>query len=433
MNKILLIIKREYIVRVRKRAFILTTLLAPLSIVLFAGLGVLVNLAGSEEQHILVKDENGYIKIPDQRKLYFKYTDESLSLIKEHYEELGHDGILYIPAFKGQDIFRPRGIRYFSAKQMGMVTQAYIKSKITKKIKDKIIEQEKIDKVLLKKLNINITIDTIELGEGGEKQSYATIATIAGFATGFLIYMILLIYGTMVMKGVIEEKTNRIIEIIISSVKPFQLMVGKIIGLGAVGLTQFMIWLGLFACLQITLSIAIAQYGFGDVSSIVSDQGADKEQMMAALAEYINVLEGYDFKPLIIGMLFYFIGGYLLYAALFAAIGSTASEDGDLQSLTFIVTLPIMTSFFIMTTVIQQPNSSLAFWSSMIPFSSPIVMPARIAFGVPLWEIILSVTLLFLGFMGTTWVAAKIYRTGILMYGKKVSLRELGKWLFYKS
>jgi ABC-2 type transport system permease protein len=276
------------------------------------------------------------------------------------------------------------------------------------------------------------------------KESNATLAMGIGYASGLLIYITMFIYGTMVMRGVMEEKTNRIAEVIISSVKPFELMMGKIIGIGAVGLTQFLLWIVLI------ISLTTAATGFlpADVQHQLTTLQQNNGQMAGGMMQASeSAVKIYNFQhtiatanwPLIIGcFIFYFLGGYLFYAALFAAVGSTVNEDPqDAQSLMFPITMPLILSYLITNMVTQNPNTPIAFWASIIPFSSPMVMMARVAYGVPsavsYWELIVSMLVLIAGFIFTTWLSGRIYRTGILLYGKKVTWKTLMKWAFVKG
>ncbi len=432
MQKIWLVLKREYRTRVRRKTFILTTLLTPFLFGLFLLVPWLMSTVSETTQHIVVKDESGLFKdkLQETESLKFKYSQESLELLKEQYKKKGYAGVIYIPDI---DIYSPEGIQYISAKQPGLAQQQHIKEAISQVIKDKKIEKLNLSETVINNLAVDLSLQTKVLGEGGkERNANAAISTVLGYVVGFLLYIVLLIYGSIVMRSVIEEKTNRIVEIIISTVKPFQLMMGKIGGVALVGLTQFIGWFVIIFLIQIIAGL------------VYSDQLAQIQEQMAALqgqapasapavGEVPRILAGLqnlDFGLVIFSFLFYFMGGYLLYAALFAAVGSAANDEGDVQSLSFPITIPVLLSFFIMMVAIQNPHGKLAFWSSIIPFSSPLVMPARVPFGVPLWELLLSMVLLVIGFVGTTWVAARVYRTGILMYGKKASLKEITKWFF---
>ena len=271
-----------------------------------------------------------------------------------------------------------------------------------------------------------------------------------GYFAGFLIYFFVFLYGAMVMRGVIEEKTSRIVEVIVSSVKPFQLMLGKILGIALVGLTQFIAWVVL-----ITLFVSVGMQVFGPdysaenvapqqemVESVMSQQSINVSDVAEIQAEnssdnfkdiLLSTVDSINFIVVLLSFLFYFIGGYLLYASLFAAIGSAVDSETDTQQFMMPVTIPLVIGLLVMINTIQNPDGAMAFWFSIIPFTSPIVMMARIPFGVPYWEVALSMSLLIITFLGATWFAAKIYRTGILMYGKKVSYGEIWKWIRYKS
>jgi len=324
-----------------------------------------------------------------------------------------------------------------------------LKSQIKDKIQG-VIEKDKMAEVVrqtkipdlearIKATRTNINIETIKLGEGGEaKKSSTEIGMILGYIFGFMIYMFIFIYGTMVMHGVMEEKQSRIVEVIISSVKPFQLMMGKIIGIAMVGLTQIVIWVILGTAI---LSVSRSFYpGNNKVQQIqnVMAQSQDAAQQVVTpqtdkMQEIFSMVDTINFPLIISCFLFFFIGGYLLYSSLFAAVGSAVDSQEDAQQFMLPITLPIILSIIVLMSAIKNPEGPIAFWFSMIPFTSPVVMMARIPFGVPAWQLALSMFLLVATFVGMVWVAGKIYRTGILMYGKKPSWKEIGKWLMYKS
>jgi ABC-2 type transport system permease protein len=299
---------------------------------------------------------------------------------------------------------------------------------------------------LLSSLNISKkTLDSLQRGneivfstlEGkAEDDSKASASLIVGYISGFLIYIILFIYGTMVMRGVMEEKTTRIAEVIISSVKPFQLMMGKITGIGAVGLVQFLIWICLTLFLRVLLPLIIP--GMAEVTQPGAAQALETAKSSGAFSQVMSSLGGLNIGLIVGCFVFYFLGGYLLYSSLFAAVGSVVNEDPqEAQSLLLPITMPIIFSIVIMQSAVNNPTGGLAVFGSLFPLTSPIVMMARIPFGVPgtvpYWQLILSMALLVGGFLSTTWLSAKIYRVGILMYGKKVSWKEMSKWAFRKS
>ncbi len=441
MNKIWLIIKREYLTRVRKRSFIVTTLLAPLSIIVLLAIQFLIIGAGQGKKVILVKDNSGYfvedsgyfqsVKLKDSNSLYFKGSNESLENLKTSYKENNYNGVLYIPDLSLQN---PSGIEYYSDELLGITTRTMVERSIAEVLKNAKIEEAGLDKQFIKNLRTSVSIKERTPDQEG-RESSSILASAFGGAMGFIMYLTIMIYGTLVMRGVMEEKTNRIVEVMLSSVKPFQLMVGKIVGIGMVGLTQFIIWI-------ITIGLLYVGIGFFMASSMdpasmdqMMGQAAeqvDMEEMQMRVTEVLNKISSLPLGFMAFAFIFYFLGGYLFYSALFAAIGSAVGDDSsESQALVFPVTVPIIISFIILTVILENPNSPLAFWSSIIPFSAPIIMPARIAYGLSPFSIdfILSVIFMILGFIGTTWLAAKIYRTGILMMGKKISLKEIGKWV----
>lgn len=436
MHKTWLIISREYITRVRKRSFILLTLLGPVFFALIMVLPVLFTQMNAEDQHILVKDDSGFISaLPDTTGIYFHFDNSELTpeeIRNTLYDNKKYDAFLYIPEL---DPLQPTGIRLYSNEQLGITTRMFIEQVLANKMEQTNLKKLHLSSEDLLKIRPRIHIeDKVLSGNSGEQNANAIAATGLGYIMGFLTYIVLLIYGSMVMRGVMEEKTNRIVEVMISTVKPFQLMVGKIIGIGAVGLTQFFIWGALIFLIQLSLPLFIgdqlAMMQQGNTAS-PSVSNADMQEM----GQIMEGLAGMNFWYLGTVFIIFFLGGYFLYASLFAAVGSLVSEDdgGDVQMYSFPLTMLILVSIFITTAVIQQPDTSLAFWASIIPFSSPIVMPALIPFGVPLWHLMLSVALLILGFLASSWVAGRIYRTGILMYGKKIKLKEVFRWVFYKG
>jgi ABC-2 type transport system permease protein len=324
----------------------------------------------------------------------------------------------------------------------------HISNSIEREIETQKLKAENIDDLdqILKSIETTINLRSITFTEEGqEKESHAEIAMGIGYIGGMLIYFFIFLFGGMVMRGVIEEKTNRIVEVIVSSVKPFELMMGKIIGVGLVGLTQFIIWV----VLTVGLVFGVQKSFFPELSrtptqqviaqDVMSNQQVSElaieepGQEMELLGEIFSSLDTVNFGFILGMFLFYFLGGYLLYASFFAIIGSAVDNETDTQQFMFPVTVPLIVGIFVMINTIQNPEGSIAFWFSIIPLTSPIVMMVRIPFHPPAWEIAVSVVVLVLTFIGSVWMAGKIYRTGILMYGKKVSYKELWKWLRYKN
>jgi ABC-2 type transport system permease protein len=437
MRKVLIIIQREYLTRVKRVSFIVTTLLAPIGFIVFMLATVLVTTLSADEKRIAVIDESGVFKetrFPDadNKSLYFSYPESNFdtlfSRLNAEGAEAQYDAILLIP--QGFDVLNPNrvGIQLFTADRPGLSMKQFLSKTINDLIRKKKLEVSAIDAEVINNLNEDVRINYTS-GLGNEKAGFTEVAAILGYLIGFIIYIALFVYGTMTMKGVMEEKTNRIVEVLVSSVKPFQLMLGKIIGIGAVGLTQFVLWVVLIFLSNLLLGVVLG-ITIGNNMQPPSGMGMQGEVDLDDVQMIVNHLSEIQFLPLILCFLFFFIGGFLLYGALFAAVGAATSDDGDMQSLTFPISLPIIISALILTNVIGNPGGKLALWASLIPFSSPLIMPALMPFDPPIWQLILSGVFLICGFLFTTWIAARIYRTGILMYGKKVTLKELGKWLF---
>jgi ABC-2 type transport system permease protein len=362
---------------------------------------------------------------------YILVNNENEASLRPKYKSMGYSSFLVIPKL---DMSRPSGMVLHSASAVSLSTKSKIEKIINKAIEKKRLKDAAIDPDKYKAISSDISIDNTVDSEKGDKKSVAGVAFGVSFAAGILIYMILIIYGTMVMRGIMEEKTNRIAEVIISSVKPFQLMMGKIIGIGGVGLTQFLIWIVLMFFLQLAIPLM-----FPALFHNISEQGINaaalskgsSPSMLVTITEGIRAL---NITKIVLCFIFYFIGGYLLYASLFAAVGSVASEDQqEAQQLVFPILMPIIVGFVIMTKAANDPDSSLALFGSLFPLTSPIVMMGRITYDVPWWQLALSMVLLVACFLLFTWLTAKVYRTGILMYGKKVSWKEMMRWAFRKS
>jgi len=450
MNKILLIIQREYITRVRKKVFIITTFLTPIGFALIFLLPVLINKASTESKVIAVVDESGIFKgrLENKNDLTFMYPDASFEALKKTYKGTKFSGILYIPAdYNMYNNAVP--VEYFSDEQIGFGTQSIITNELTD-----IVTRDRLTKVnsdlspeMIKQLSEGVKLTVTVQGAEGEKQASTGAATAIGSVMGFFLYFIIMIYGVMVMRGVMEEKANRIAEIMVSSVKPFQLMMGKIIGIALVGLTQFAAWIILIIIILSGLRFAYSSKLEQAKQQVMSTQQMSplgqqqmQQQMQQELGGWDVIgkasgeLSSLPIGLLVFGFLFYFFGGYMIYASLFAAVGSAAGEEQEqAQSLSLIATLPIIISFVILVNTIQQPNSTLSVFASIFPLTSPIVMCGRLPFEPPMWQVVASMLILVAGFIFTVWLAGKIYRVGILMYGKKITLRELGKWIMYKN
>lgn len=433
MNKIALIIEREYLSRVRKKSFIIMTLVGPL---LFAGITIIpawLAMRNSTQTTVYVLDKSGLFanKLRSNEETVYVPVKGDESTEKQKLKKAGeHHMLLVIGPTNGAE--EPE-VQFFGESNPGLDLVESVEGKIANELKTIQLKQAGIDPGLVEKIKPKIDIQTRVLSEEGEKQGSSVAATVVGYVSGFLIYIFIFVYGSQVMMGVMEEKTSRVVEVIISSVKPFQLMMGKIIGIALVVLTQFTLWMVLsYAVTTVTAPLLGTNADKGDVIEKVAEarqaQKRDKKPgKLAIMKELSTINVGY-----ILGcFLVYFLGGYLLYSALFAAIGSAVETQQDAQQFMLPITIPIILSIAFASLVIKEPNSALSFWLSMIPFTSPIIMMIRVPFEPPVWQVLLSMTLLVLGFLGTTWLAGKIYRVGILMYGKKVTYKELWKWMRY--
>ncbi len=439
MNKILLIIQREYITRVLKKSFWISSLLAPVLITAIYAIPIWLAMKDKEVKRVEILDLSGLWKKSDlvDKEVAFVFTSGKEQELKMAFASKGFDAFVAIP----EDVLvNPKGVHIYSAKNIGMSLKESVEKLIQNKVRQELLLKAGISSQIYESTQVDIDSKTITVSnDGKETSSSSGGAMILAGIMGFVLYFTLLLYGSQVMNGVIEEKSSRIIEVIISSVKPYQLLLGKIIGVGLVGLTQFLLW--------IVLTIGLTQitgkfYGEKVKTNLTQIQKVDSEKQSKVIAksdegspmsEVTKVLESTNIPMIIAAFLFYFFVGYMLYSSLFAAIGSAVESATEAQQFTFIVMIPIILSFLMAQYTIQDPDSNIAFWASMIPFTSPINMMVRLPYGVPGWELILSMTLLVLGFLGCSWVSARIYRVGILMYGKKVTWKELGKWLFYKG
>lgn len=434
MNKILLIIKREYFSRVKKKSFLIMTFLVPMLIIGMYALIFALSISGGDNiPTVEVIDKSGIFNKALENKKSVKFERSGLSLAEAKQKIINNEDafILYIPA----NITSGGDVELFSQKKAGLSVISNIENQLNDLMRIKLLEDAGIDALTLDKIKPDLSVVSKELTIEGEKDSSSGAAMAVGFAAAILIYMSLFIYGIQVMRGIIEEKTSRIVEVIISSVKPFQLMMGKIIGIGLVGLTQFLLWIVLSASLMTVASQVIfkgkmeqvkSEMPMANQTAAVSNDGPGMDVVKA-----IQTVQWTYILPVFI---IYFLGGYMLYSALFAAVGSAVDSDTETQQFMLPITLPLLFTYIMsFSFIVNNPDSSLSFWLSIIPFTSPIAMMVRLPFGVPNWELALSIFLLIGGFIFTTWVASRIYRVGILMYGKKVSFKELGKWFMYKE
>lgn len=460
MSKIGLIVQREYLTRVKKKSFIVMTFIGPLLTLLIYAVPVIMAMSGGKTKNIVVRDETKALAATLKSGEDVVYTTSTAPEedLKKDMIAGKYDAVLVIPAITPDNT---DGVKLISEKNLSLDLVGDIRKAIREELRAQKLRTSGISQEMLDKLEVKLNIDTKVIDEEGgkEKDSNSIGATIAGFVFALLIYMFIFLYGAMVMRGVIEEKTNRIVEVMVSSVKPFELMMGKVVGIALVGLTQFAAW--------VILSWGIGTAGMAVLTNMMNDKpevvaaasngtaanvgkamentanqagagvsvpkSAVKDPMKDSPVGKISDAIGSINFPLILGcFLFFFIGGYLLYGSLFAAIGSAVDNETDTQQFMLPITIPLIVGFMIASSAINDPESSVAVWASMIPFTSPIVMMVRIPFGVPAWQIATSMVLLAATFVGCIALAGRIYRVGVLMYGKKPTYKELGKWLFYK-
>ena len=438
-SKISVIIAREFAIRVKKKSFILTTLLTP---ILFAALMVVPGLiaAYSEEDEarkIAVVDNSGVV-MPymqsDSQVEFCQVVDATVDDLKADFDNNGYFAVVGISAM---DSSKNVSVVTYSKKQLNMD----IKGRISRNVEEA-VEQYKLQgygipqlEEIMEDIESDVKVNTYTLDESGEeKVSKVEIFMVIGYIASFLIYMFIFMFGSMVMRSVIEEKTTRIIEVIVSSVKPFQIMMGKIIGVASVALTQFLIWI-VFTMLIVT--VAGQALGLNEAAQTMSSVSSEVPvaEITSAMQDdgdgLLQALKDVNYVQIIGCFIIYFVLGYLLYSSMFAAVGAAVDNEADTQQLILPITMPLIVGLFLMLHTFQYPDSALSFWGSVIPFTSPMVMMARIAYGVPMWELALSIGVLVLTFVGMAYLSGRIYRVGILMYGKKPGWKEIWKWLKY--
>ena len=442
MGKIGIIAGREFNERVRKKSFIITTILMPIAFVAIMFVpALMMNIQSDDIREIVVVDQSGTIAegLKNTNTLSFTPSDKSVEELTAEQQDIF--GILII----GKDVAtNPSNVQLLTYES----STINIESEITEQIRE-IIESEKLKAYniedidsILEAIQTPISLKVKQLGESGETKESSSMLNIAlAYIFGFLIYMFVFLYGNMVMQGVIEEKSNKVMEVMVSSVKPFELMMGKILGIASVAVTQFVIWV---VFILVVGGAAMSLFGVGDMLAAASASAAmDPAAMMGTQMpvpalddEMLSVIRTVTDPAYLLrilgGFLVYFVGGYLLYAAMFAAVGSAVDNEKDTNNLQLPITIPLILAIFVMMSAMQDPHGPLAFWFSMIPFTSPVVMMVRLPYGVPGWELALSIGLLFVTFIAMVYLAGKIYRVGVFMYGKKPTFAELAKWLRYK-
>ncbi len=444
-HKIATIIKREYLSRVRKRSFIVMTILGPILMASLMVAPVILTQISDKTQEVGIVDDSGlfYYRFRDANNIRFTPLPSGIDQALELMRQGRFDAVLHIPEIAFES---PSSLRLFSEKATNLNTKLYVENILKQEFEGLKLGAAGIDPEILRKVDTPVNIHAIRIKKDGlEQTDHPEVSMGLGFVSGILIYLFIFLFGSQVLRGVLEEKTSRIVEIIVSSVKPFQLMMGKILGVGLVGLTQFLIWIILTFAIVGTVRASMPELFhftpdeqvFVTGSQVLNPQELQAQRDMiqqhdTQAGQIMQGLASINFPVMILSFIFFFLGGYLLYGALFAAIGSAVDSEADTQQFMLPVTIPLLFAFIMAQMVMSNPSGPIAFWLSMIPLTSPVIMMVRIPFGVPYTEVLLSAALLVAGFVFTTWLASRIYRTGILMYGKKVSYAELWKWIRHR-
>ena len=453
MNKIFIVAGREFFTRIQSRTFIVMSILGPLLFGLFVLVPVLMAKWNNDSTTVWVHDPSGQLSdaFQDQNGLKFQVLPQGtlsngvlVPADSANIRQLLEDqdaGLLHLQA---PDSNLNVEARYYSAQAAGLKITERIQSALNDRLYRLRMERQGLDPKVIESLRAEVQLQTSVWTDQGSEDSHTETAMLLGFGAALLMYMFIFMYGSMVMRGVIEEKASRVMELLVSTTKPFELMMGKILGIASVGLFQFVLWLLLGTAISTaigamglgtapgTASVASTTTGTAPVPGTAPVAGTANSLPADAQADWMQILGQMPWETIIPFFLFYFLGGYFFYAALFAAVGSAVDSEGDSQQLMLPISLPIILSFVASQFVMQNPHGSLAFWMSMIPLTSPVVMVVRLPFGVPGWELALSMFLLVAAFVVAVWLAGRIFRIGVLMYGQKVSFNLLRKWLFYR-
>lgn len=442
MDKLWLIVQREYLTRVKKKSFILVTLLTPIGFGLIIGLSAyFTSQFGNDTKNVLVKDENTIVAEFPLKSEYttFDYSQKDVSELNKSYIDQGYDILLHIPKINDFDQ-KDFKLNYYSKEKLGFATIASLESMVDKSISDYKLSNSSIDIAVYEKLKTNVVLENALINStdedlAGDRSSKFSsgIASALSYAMGFMMYMVIFIFGSMVMRSVMEEKLNRIVEVIVSTVKPFTLMLGKLIGVGGVGLTQLVIWMILVPIIgTVILSFAPMEASNVDLEQAqeIMVQAQEKGFSFGMIyTEFMSLNWGLIIPVFII----FFLGGYFMYSSLFAAVGSAIGEDmGEAQQFMLPISIPVIIGLIMIPGVIQDPNGPVALFGSFFPLLSPIIMPARLAFDPPMWQILLAIVILLVSVVFFVWMAGRIYRVGIFMHGKKINFKELAKWVRYK-
>ena len=436
MNKMFLVLQREFMSRVTKKSFLLATILVPLIFpAMIWGMIYLAiqNEKNKEQETIRVLDESGIFEFEADDRYAYEFVSESLDSAKAQFARSKDFALLYIPKI---DIYDPEGITIYTTTSQGVSTVSGIERSIESKIKNLKLKDSGLTSEQLKKMETDIELASFKVSVTGVEQVSDSKSTFwIGYVMGFMIYIFLFAYGAQVMQGVIEEKNSKIVEVVVSTVKPFQMMIGKVVGVASVGVVQFLIWIIIMTVLTFAgLTVFGLTMDPAALQEMAQSPEATEMQQNDTVLKIMTTLNDIPVLQITLLFVFYFIGGYLLFGALFAAVGSAVDTPADAQQFMLPIMLPIIAALMgLMMFVFPDPHGTTSFWLSIIPFTSPIVMMGRIGFGVPAWEIALSMALLIGGFIFTLWVAGRIYRVGILMHGTKVNYKTLAKWFLMKN
>ncbi|MFZ1676434.1 MAG: ABC transporter permease [Saprospiraceae bacterium] len=442
-SKIWIVAKREYLTRVQKKTFILVTLLTPIGIALFSVLVGFIMSAGSKsDQHVLIHDDTGIIRemAANDKNFPYQFSEKDLNTLKEEYRSMGYDILVHIPALK-DSASTHISASYYGEEKPSLALLESIESHLGDQIQAYRMRKSKIEQSLLDSFLANIELENGAMDPNDHSGSAATgklniiIGTALGALMGFLMYLVIFIYGGMVMRSVMEEKLSRIVEVMVSSVRPIYLMMGKLIGVGGVGLTQLAIWAILIPILLTIASAFLPGMDHSQLASVSSVSQVDQESLNGFSGQQI-IQAIFNIKWWLILPVFilFFLGGYFIYSSMFAAMGSAINEDmGEGQQLMLPIIIVVLIAFYMLFPVLSNPNGTLAIFASMFPLFSPIIMPARLAFDPPWWQIVISIILMLSTVWFFIWLTSRIYRVGILMYGKKATIREMIKWLRYSE
>lgn len=433
MNKIFLVIQREFMSRVKKKSFLLATILVPLIFpAIIIGMIYLKEESekNKEQEVIQLLNESDIVNFEDSERYKYVSVEGPLDSAKENFSKSKDFALIYVPAVTIED---PSGVLFYAKTSPGITLVRGFERQIESQIRELKLTQAGLTNDQLEQLKTDVDISSFNISEtGAEKKSDSNSTFWISYVMGFLIYIFLFAYGSQVMQGVIEEKSSKIVEVIVSTVRPFHMMVGKVVGVASVGIVQFVIWMVLMG---VVWTAASSLLGLDPAAAQAAQGAAISPEVQAAQSnEILEIIQDVNWTQIVLLFLFYFLGGYLLYGALFAAVGSAVDTPADAQQFMMPIMLPIIISLMgLFMFVFEEPNGTASFWLSVIPFTSPIVMMGRIGFGVPAWELALSMVMLVAGFIFTLWLAGRIYRIGILMHGAKVNYKVLAKWLMQKN